>query len=116
MVNSDAQEAALARWWHALVWLVVSLGVFWCWWISWQEGKRYDRATGPDGEPRLLLHVATPDPGVMRWLPAAAGLGSLIVGLISAAKGHGSLRFLVFAAMMTGMKAVTVSIDWLLRH
>jgi len=51
---------------------------------------------------------------MMHWLPAVAGLGALIAGIISSVVGHASLRYLVFAGTVSGMKAVTVGIEWLL--
>ncbi|HEU0139745.1 MAG TPA: hypothetical protein VFQ79_08545 [Bryobacteraceae bacterium] len=49
----------------------------------------------------------------MHWLPAVAGLGALIAGLIRGITGRGSLRYLVFAGTVSAMKAVTVGIEWL---
>ena len=115
MDSGDASGAAPSRRYHALLWLVVSLGVVWCWSISWHESARHGRVSDQDGEQQTLVLVSVPDPRITHWLPATAGGGALIAGLISAARGRGSLRFLVFAAAMTGMKAVTVGIEWLLR-
>lgn len=114
MASGDAREPAPGRWLYVGIWLLVSAGVFWCWWTSWQEGTPSARVVGREGEPELFVFVTTPDPRLMHWLPAVAGFGALIAGLISLRKGRGSLRYLVFAATVTGMKAVTVGIEWLL--
>ena len=113
MGSGDAREPALAQWLSVVIWLIVSLGVFWCFWTSWQEGTPSGRVVEPQREPELIL-VATPDPIVMHWLPAVAGFGALIAGVISSVAGRGSLRYLVFAGTVSAMKAVTVGIERLL--
>ena len=110
MASDYRREPASRRWLYLGIWLLVSAGVFWCWWASWQEGTPSDRIVGPRREPEFIL-VATPDPVVMHWLPAVAGFGALIAGLISRITGRGSLRYLVFAGTVSAMKAVTVGIE-----
>ena len=113
MASDDAHEPALARSLSMVIWLIVSAGVFWCFWTSWQEGTAAGRVAEPRREPGLIV-VATPDPIVMHWLPAVAGFGALTAGLISSITGRGSLRYLVFAGTVAMMKAVTVGIEWLM--
>ena len=113
MASADAGEPAPGRWLSVVMWLIVSAGVFWCVWTSWQEWTPSDRIVGPRREPEFVL-VTTPDPVMMHWLPAVAGLGALIAGIISSVAGRASLRYLVFAGTVSGMKAVTVGIEWLL--
>jgi len=113
MASDDAREPAPGRWLYLGIWLLVSAGVFWCLWTSWQEGTPSDRIVGPRRESEFVL-VTAPDPIVMHWLPAVAGLGALIAGIISGVAGRASLRYLVFAGTVSGMKAVTVGIEWLL--
>ena len=115
MASDDAREKTPQRWLYLGIWLLVSAGVFWCCWTSCQEGTPSNRIVGPRREPEFIF-VTTPDPIVMHWLPAVAGLGALIAGLISSFAGHASLRYLVFAGTVSGMKAVTVGIEWLLGH
>lgn len=115
MASDNGCEPARSRWLYLGIWLLVSTGVFWCWWASWQEGTPSDRIVGPRREPEFIF-VMTPDPIVMHWLPAVAGFGALIAGLVSSITGHASLRYLVFAGTVSGMKAVTVGIEWLLGH
>ncbi len=110
MDSDDAREPALGWWLYLGIWLLVSAGVFWCWWTSWQEGTPSDGIVGLRREPEFVL-VTTPDPIIMHWLPAVAGFGALIAGLISSITGRGSLRYLVFAGTVSAMKAVTVGIE-----
>jgi len=110
MGSDNGREPAAQRWLYLGIWLLVSAGVFWCWWASWQEGTPSDRIVGPRLEPEFIL-VTTPDPMVMHWLPAVAGFGALIAGLISNITGRGSLRYLVFAGTVSAMKAVTLGIE-----
>ena len=110
MASADAGEPAPGRWLSVVIWLIVSGGVFWCVWTSWQEGVPWDRIVEPRREPGFIL-VMTPDPMVMHWLPAVAGFGALIAGLISGISGRGSMRFLVCAGTVSAMKAVTVGIE-----
>ena len=110
MDSDNGREPAARRWLHLGIWLLVSAGVFWCFWASWQEGAPSDRIVGARREPEFIF-VTTPDPIVMHWLPAVAGLGALIAGLISSITGRGSLRYLVFAGTVSAMKAVTVGIE-----
>ena len=113
MVSDNGREAAPRRWLYLGIWLLVSAGVFWCWWTSWQEGTASDRIVRPRREPEFVF-VTTPDPVMMHWLPAVAGLGGLFAGIISSVAGRASLRYLVFAGTVSGIKAVTVGIEWLL--
>lgn len=113
MASDNGCEPVPRRWLYLGIWLLVSAGVFWCWWTSWQEGAPSDRIVGPRREPEVVF-VTTPDPVMMHWLPAVAGLGALIAGIISGVAGRASLRYLVFAGAVSGMKAVTVGIEWLL--
>ena len=113
MASDDAREPAPRRWLYLGIWLLVSAGVFWCWWASWQEWTPSDRIVGLRREPEFVL-VTTPDPVMMHWLPAVAGLGALIAGIISSITGRGSLRYLVFAGTVSAMKAVTVGIERLM--
>ena len=110
MPSDNGSEPAARRWLHLGMWLLVSAGVFWCFWTSWQEGALSDRIVGARREPEFIF-VTTPDPIVMHWLPAVAGFGALIAGLISSITGRGSLRYLVFAGTGWAMKAVTVGIE-----
>ena len=110
MASDNGSEPAARRWLHLGIWLLVSAGVCWCLWTSWQEGTPSDRIAGPRREPEFLL-VTMPDPIIMHWLPAVAGFGGLIAGLISGITGRGSLRYLVFAGTVSAMKAVTVGIE-----
>jgi hypothetical protein len=110
MASGDAREPTLARSLSVVIWLIVSVGVFWCFWTSWQEGTPSDRIGGLRQEPEFIF-VTTPDPIVMHWLPAVAGFAALIAGLISSITGRGSLRYLVFAGTVSTMKAVTVGIE-----
>jgi hypothetical protein len=93
MDSDDVREPVLEWWLYPGIWLLVSAGVLWCWWTSWQEGTPSDGIVGPRREPEFIF-VATPDPIVMHWLPAVAGCGALIAGLISSLTGRGSLRYL----------------------
>jgi len=110
MASDNGPEPTPRRWLYLGIWLLVSAGVFWCWWTSWQEGAPSDQIVGPRREPEFIF-VTTPDPIVTHWLPAVAGFGALIAGLISGITGRGSLRYLVFAGTMSAMKAVTVGIE-----
>jgi hypothetical protein len=115
MASDNRREPAARRWLCLGIWLLVSAGVFWCWCASWQEGTPWDRFVGPRQEPKFIF-VTTPDPIVMHWLPAVAGFGALIAGLISSITGRGSLRYLVFAGTVSAMKAVTLGIERLVGH
>ena len=110
MASDNGCEPASRRWLYLGIWLLVSAGVFWCWWASWQEGPPSDRIVGARREPEFIF-VTTPDPIVMHWLPAVAGFGALIAGLISIITGRGGLRYLVFAGTVSAMKAVTLGIE-----
>ena len=110
MASDKGRQPVPRRWLYVGIWLLVSAGVCWCWWASWQEGPPSDRLVGTRREPEFIF-VTTPDPIVMHWLPAVAGFGALIAGLISGISGRGSMRFLVCAGTVSAMKAVTVGIE-----
>ncbi len=115
MASDSGCDPAARRWLYLGIWLLVSAGVFWCWWASRQEGPPSDRLVGTRREPEFIF-VTTPDPIVRHWLPAVAGFGALIAGLVSSITGHGSLRYLMFAGTVSAMKAVTLGIERLVGH
>ena len=98
-----------------LAWLLVAIGVCWCWYATWYEdvavsGFRYRASDGRVGD--LGLGV---DSVVSKWLPAAAASGSLVVGLAKMITGRGSVRFLLTAGGLVGIKALTLGIEALIR-
>jgi len=97
-----------------LAWLLVAICV-WCWYATWYEdvaesGFRYRASDGRVGD--LGLGV---DSVVSKWLPAAAASGSLVIGLAKMITGRGSVRFLLTAGGLVGIKTLTLGIEALIR-
>jgi len=108
-------ENELSPWLLWLVWILVAIGVWWCWYATWYEdvaasGFPYRASDGRVGD--LGLGV---DSVVSKWLPAAAASGSLVIALAKMITGRGSVRFLLTAGGLVGIKAFTLGIEALIR-
>src|SRR6266851_4667367 len=104
-------EDGLSPWPLWLAWLLVVIGVGWCWYATWYEtlavSSVLDRRVGDLG-----LGV---DSVVSKWMPAAAASGSLVIALAKMITGRGSVRFLLTAGGLVGIKALTLGIEALIR-
>ena len=104
-------EDGLSPWPLLLAWMLVVIGVCWCWYATWYEtvavSSVLDSRVGDLG-----LGV---DSVVSRWLPVAAASGSLVTGLARMITGGGSVRFLLMAGGLVGIKALTLGIEALIR-
>ena len=105
----------LSPWPPWLAWLLVAIGVCWCWYATWYEdvavsGFRYRASDGRVGD--LGLGV---DSVVSKWLPAAAASGSIMIGLAKMITGRGSVPFLLTAGGLVGIKTLTLGIEALIR-
>jgi hypothetical protein len=91
--------------------MLVVIGVCWCWYATWNETVAV--STVSDGRVGDLgLGV---DSVVSRWLPAAAASGSLVIALARMISRGGSVRFLLTAGGLVGIKALTLGIEALIR-
>ena len=104
-------EEGLSPWPLWLAWMLVVIGVCWCWYATWHEtvavSSVLDSRVGDLG-----LGV---DSVVSKWLPAAAASGSLVIGLAKMITGRGSVRFLMTAGGLVGIKTLTLGIEALIR-
>jgi hypothetical protein len=87
----------------------------WCWYATWYEdvavsGFRYRASDGRVGDLGLGVHSV-----VSKWLPSAAASGSLVIGLAKMITGRGSVRFLLTAGGLVGIKTLTLGIEALIR-
>ena len=104
-------EDGLSPWPLWLAWMLVVIGVCWCWYATWNETVAV--STVSDGRVGDLgLGV---DSVVSRWLPAATASGSLVIALARMISGGGSVRFLLTAGGLVGIKALTLGIEALIR-
>ena len=101
----------LSPWPLWLAWMLVVIGVCWCWYATWYEtlavSSVLDRRVGDLG-----FGV---DSVVSKWMPAAAASGSLVIALAMMITGRGSVRFLLAAGGLVGIKALTLGIEALIR-
>jgi hypothetical protein len=74
------------------------------------SGFRYRASDGRVGDLGLGVHSV-----VSKWLPAAAASGSLVIGLAKMITGRGSVRFLLTAGGLVGIKTLTLGIEALIR-
>ena len=104
-------EDGLSPWSLWLAWMLVVIGVCWCWYATWDDtlavSSVLDRRVGDLG-----LGV---DSVVSKWMPAAAASGSLVIAFAKMITGRGSVRFLLAAGSLVGIKALTLGIEALIR-
>ena len=62
-----------------------------------------------------VISASGVDSVVSKWLPAAAASGSLVIGLAKMITGRGSVRFLLTAGVLVGIKTLTLGIEALIR-
>jgi hypothetical protein len=91
--------------------MLVVIGVCWCWYATWYETV----AVSTVSDSRVGELGLGADSVVSRWLPAAAASGSLVLGLARMITGAGSMRFLMTAGGLVGIKALTLGIEALIR-
>jgi len=104
-------EEGLSPWPLWLAWMLVVIGVCWCWYATWYETVAVRSVLdGRIGD--LGLGV---DSVVSNWLPAAAASGSLVIALAKMITGGGSVRFMLTAGGLVGIKALTLGIEALIR-
>jgi hypothetical protein len=65
--------------------------------------------------PALDLTLFCTHPEIRRWLPVTGAFASLSAGLLSVATGHNCVRFLVTAAALVSIKALTLAIEAMLK-
>ena len=104
-------EDGLSPWPPWSAWMLVVIGVCWCWYATWYEtvavSSVLDSRVGDLG-----LGV---DSVVSKWMPAAAASGSLVIALAKMITGRGSVPFLLTAGGLVGIKALTLGIEALIR-
>jgi hypothetical protein len=100
-------EDSVSPWLLWAAWLLVAGGVWWCWYATWREGVPKDSSS-------VLLDLSA-DYVLSKWLPAVAALASLAVGVARMMIGGSSLRFLLAATGLVGIKALTLGIEILIR-
>jgi hypothetical protein len=100
-------EESMAPWLLCAAWLLVAGGVSWCWYATWREEVPKDSSS-------VLLDLSA-DYVLSKWLPAVAALASLVVGVAQMMVGGSSLRFLLAATGLVGIKALTLGIEILIR-
>lgn len=94
-----------------LAWMLVVIGVCWCWYATWYEAVALSAVT----DTRVGNLGLGVDSVVSKWLPAAAASGSLVMGLARMITGGGSARFVLTAGGLVGIKALTLGIEALIR-
>jgi hypothetical protein len=104
-------EDGLSPWQLWLAWMLTVIGVCWCWYATWCETV----AVSPGSDSRVGDLGLGVDSVVSRWLPAAAASGSFVMGLARMVTGGGSVRFLLTAGGLVGIKALTLGIEGLIR-
>jgi hypothetical protein len=104
-------EDGLSPWPLRLAWMLVVIGVCWCWYATWYETV----AASTVSDSRVGYLGLGVDSVVSRWLPATAASGSLVMGLARMITGGGSVRFLLTAGALVGIKALTFGIEALIR-
>ena len=93
-----------------LAWMLVVIGVCWCWYATWYDAVALSAVSDSRvGDLDLVV-----DSVVSKWLPAAAS-GSTVMGLAKMTTGRGSVRFLLTAGGLVGIKALTLGIEALIR-
>jgi hypothetical protein len=97
-------------WLRWAIWLLVTGGVSWCWYATWQETVQ---AVSESNALDLGLGA---DPLVSKWLPPVAALASLLVAFGQNLTGRASFRFLASTGVLVVMKALTLGIEALLRQ
>jgi hypothetical protein len=108
-----ATEANLRCWMHVVACMVVTAGVCWCGYATWCEETAASTTVGTVPTRDLTLFCTHPEVG--KWLPASGALGSLIAGIFALASGRSCTRFLLAAAALVTAKALTLTIEVMLR-
>ena len=106
-------EANLRRWMQIVACMIVTAGVCWCGYATWCEETAASTAVGTVPTRDLTLFCTHPEVG--KWLPASGALGSLIAGIFALASGRSCTRFLLAAAALVTAKALTLTIEVMLR-
>ena len=106
-------EANLRSWMHVLACIIVTAGVCWCGYATWCEEAAASTTVGTVPTRDLTLFCTHPEVG--KWLPAIGALGSLIAGICALASGRSCTRFFVAAAALVTAKALTLTIEVMLR-
>jgi hypothetical protein len=106
-------ETRLSGWLYVLPWLAVTAAVCWCGYATWCEDAA-DRMP-PATPPALDLTLFCTHPAIQRWLPVTGAFASLLGGFLSVATRHSCARFLVTAAALVSIKALTLAIEAMLK-
>ena len=108
-----AVDARLPVWLSVVSWLAVTAAVCWCGYATWREdvAERVSSVTPPAFD--LTLFCTHPE--IRRWLPVTGAFASLSAGLLSVATGHNCFRFLITAAALVSIKALTLAIEAILK-
>lgn len=106
-------ETRLSGWLYVLPWLAVTAAVCLCAYATWCEDAA-DRVP-PAPPPALDLTLFCTHPEIRRWLPVTGAFASLVAGFLSVATRHSGARFLVTAAALVSIKALTLAIEAMLK-
>jgi hypothetical protein len=106
-------EANLRSWMQVLACIIVTAGVCWCGYATWCEETAASTTVGNVPTRDLMLFCTHPEVGM--WLPASGALGSLIAGICALASGRSCTRFLLAGAALVTAKALTLTIEVMLR-